>query len=89
MPKEMTIDKMVDEVFDKTIDDDLINDIVEERLFNVNTLKQFLETDELWEQMVDNKEARGLFINNLQVLFMQETENSILIELATTKNGEE
>jgi hypothetical protein len=89
MPKEMTIDKMVDEVFDKTIDDDLINDIVEERLFIVNTLKQFLETDELWEQMVDNKEARGLFINNLQVLFMQETENSILIELATTKNGEE
>ncbi len=85
----MTIDKMVDEVFDKTIDDDLINDIVEERLFIVNTLKQFLETDELWEQMVDNKEARGLFINNLQVLFMQETENSILIELATTKNGEE
>jgi len=78
MPKEMTIDKMVDEVFDKTIDDDLINDIVEERLFIVNTLKQFLETDELWEQMVDNKEARGLFINNLQVLFMQETENSIL-----------
>lgn len=89
MPKEMTIDKMVDEVFDKTIDDDLINDIVEERLFIVNTLKQFLETDELWQQMVDNKEARGLFINNLQVLFMQETENSILIELATTKNGEE
>ena len=85
----MTIDKMVDEVFDKTIDDDLINDIVEERLFIVNTLKQFLETDELWQQMVDNKEARGLFINNLQVLFMQETENSILIELATTKNGEE
>jgi hypothetical protein len=89
MPKEMTIDKMVDEVFDKTIDDDLINDIVEERLFIVNTLKQFLETDELWEQMVDNKEARGLFINNLQVLFMQETENSILIELVTIKQGVE
>ena len=77
---------MVDEVFDKQLDSNLIDEIVEERLFIVNTLREFIETDEIWEQLVDNKEARKLFINNLQVLFMQETENSILIELATTKH---
>jgi len=77
--------KMVEEVFDKAVDNNLIDEIVEERNFIVNTLRQFIETDEIWEQLVDNKEARKLFINNLQVLFMQETENSILIELATTK----
>ncbi len=76
---------MVEEVFDKAVDNNLIDEIVEERNFIVNTLRQFIETDEIWEQLVDNKEARKLFINNLQVLFMQETENSILIELATTK----
>ncbi len=85
MPKEKLIHKMVEEVFDKAVDNNLIDEIVEERNFIVNTLRQFIETDEIWEQLVDNKEARKLFINNLQVLFMQETENSILIELATTK----
>jgi Flp pilus assembly CpaF family ATPase len=89
MARPKAIHTMVDEVFDKAVDDNLIQDIVEERLFIVNTLKQFLETDEIWEQMVHNKSARSLFINNLQVLFMQETENSILIELATTKHGDE
>jgi hypothetical protein len=85
VPKEKLIHKMVEEVFDKAVDNNLIDEIVEERNFIVNTLRQFIETDEIWEQLVDNKEARKLFINNLQVLFMQETENSILIELATTK----
>ena len=89
MPKEKLIHKMVEEVFDKAVDNNLIDEIVEERNFIVNTLRQFIETDEIWEQLVDNKEARKLFINNLQVLFMQETENSILIELATTKHGNE
>lgn len=89
MPKAKAIHTMVDEVFDKQVDSNLIDEIVEERLFIVNTLKEFIETDEIWEQLVDNKEARKLFINNLQVLFMQETENSILIELATTKHGSE
>jgi hypothetical protein len=80
---------MIDEVFHKDLNKDLFDEIVEERNFVVNTLKQFIETDEIWEQMVHNKSARSLFINNLQVLFMQETENSILIELATTKHGDE
>jgi hypothetical protein len=89
MPKEKPIHKMIDEVFHKDLNKDLFDEIVEERNFVVNTLKQFIETDEIWEQMVHNKSARSLFINNLQVLFMQETENSILIELATTKHGDE
>lgn len=80
---------MIDEVFHKDLNKDLFDEIVEERNFVVNTLKQFIDTDEIWEQMVHNKSARSLFINNLQVLFMQETENSILIELATTKHGDE
>lgn len=89
MARPKAIHTMVDEVFDKQLDSNLIDEIVEERLFIVNTLREFIETDEIWEQLVDNKEARKLFINNLQVLFMQETENSILIELATTKHGDE
>jgi hypothetical protein len=89
MPKEKPIHKMIDEVFHKDLNKDLFDEIVEERNFVVNTLKQFIDTDEIWEQMVHNKSARSLFINNLQVLFMQETENSILIELATTKHGDE
>ena len=87
MPKEKPIHKMVEEVFDKDIDIHLINEITEERNFIVNTLKKFVEHDEIWVQLVDNMEARKNFLINLQMLFLNEIENQTLIELATTKWG--
>ena len=86
MPKEKPIHKMIDEVFDKQLENELIDEIAEERNFIVNTLKSWIDTDEMWEQMVDNKEARKLFLMNMQMLFLTELENSTLIELATTKH---
>jgi len=87
VPKEKPIHKMVEEVFDKDIDIHLINEIAEERNFIVNTLKKFVEHDEIWVQLVDNMEARKNFLINLQMLFLNEIENQTLIELATTKWG--
>jgi hypothetical protein len=87
MPKEKPIHKMVEEVFDKDVTHELIDELVEERTFIVNTLKKFVEHDELWVQLVDNMEARKQFLVNLQMLFLNEIENSTLIELATTKWG--
>jgi putative Ca2+/H+ antiporter (TMEM165/GDT1 family) len=89
MPKEKPIHKMVDEVFDKELETDLFDEIVEERNFIVNTLKTWIETDAIWEQMVDNKEQRKMFLMQMQMLFLTELENSTLIELATTKHGDE
>jgi hypothetical protein len=86
MPKEKPIHKMVDEIFDKAVDNDLINDIVEERNFIKNYLKELLDDDNTWQQVAENKEHRKMFIMNMQVLFMSEMENSVLIELATTKH---
>ena len=86
MPKEKPMHKMIDEVFDKQLENELIDEIAEERNFIVNTLKSWIETDEMWEQMVDNKDARKLFLMNMQMLFLTELENSTLIELATTKH---
>ena len=87
MPKEKPIHKMVEEVFDKDVTHELIDELVEERTFIVNTLKKFVEHDELWVQLVDNMEARKQFLVNLQMLFLNEIEKSTLIELATTKLG--
>jgi hypothetical protein len=87
MPKEKPIHKMVEEVFDKDLNTDLIDELVEERSFIVNTLKKFVEHDEIWVQLVDNIEARKHFLTNLQMLFLSDIENSTLIELATTKWG--
>jgi len=86
VPKERPIHKMIDEVFDKQLENELIDEIAEERNFIVNTLKSWIDTDEMWEQMVENKEARKLFLMNMQMLFLTELENSTLIELATTKH---
>jgi len=87
VPKEKPIHKMVDEVFDKDITHDLIDELVEERNFIINTLKKFVEHDDLWVQLLDNMEARKQFLINLEMLFLNEIENSTLIELATTKWG--
>ena len=87
MPKKL-IHTMVDELFDKELDSDLIDEIVEERNFIVNTLRSWIETDEVWQQMVDDKEQRKSFLNNMQMLFLTELQNSTLIELATTRHGE-
>lgn len=78
---------MVDEVFDKDVTHDLVDELVEERNFIINTLKKFVEHDDLWVQLVDNMEARKQFLINLEMLFLNEIENSTLIELATTKWG--
>jgi len=86
VPKEKPIHKMIDEVFDKQLENELIDEIAEERNFIVNTLKSWIDTDEMWEQMVENKEARKLFLMNMQMLFLTELDNSTLIELATTKH---
>ena len=88
MPKEKPIHKMVDEVFDKELETDLFDEIVEERNFIVNTLKTWIETDAIWVQMVENKEERKQFLMQMQMLFLTELENSTLIELATTKHGD-
>jgi DNA phosphorothioation-dependent restriction protein DptG len=88
VPKEKPIHKMVDEVFDKELETELFDEIVEERNFIVNTLKTWIETDEIWEQMVDDKEQRKMFLMQMQMLFLTELENSTLIELATTKHGD-
>ena len=89
MPREKPIHKMVEEVFDKDLNTDLIDELVEERNFIVNTLKKFVESNELWEQLVDNIEARKQFLINLEMLFLNEIENTTLIELATTKWGKD
>jgi hypothetical protein len=89
VPKEKPIHKMVDEVFDKELETELFDEIVEERNFIVNTLKTWIETDAIWEQMVDDKEQRKMFLMQMQMLFLTELENSTLIELATTKHGDE
>jgi len=87
VPKEKPIHKMVNEVFDKDVTHDLIDELVEERNFIINTLKKFVEHDDLWVQLLDNMEARKQFLINLEMLFLNEIENSTLIELATTKWG--
>ena len=80
---------MVDDEIDKELETELFDESVEQRNFIVKTLKTWIETDEIWEQMVENKEERKMFLMQMQMLFLTELENSTLIELATTKHGDE
>jgi hypothetical protein len=86
MSKEIAIHKMIDQVFEKGVDD-IVDDVAEERTFIVNTLKLWINDDEMWQDFATNKHARKVFINQMQALTLQELETNALIELATIKQG--
>jgi hypothetical protein len=91
MPKEIAIHKMVDQVFEKGVNR-LVDEIAEERTFVVNTLRKWIEDDQMWEAFVtaeDKQTGRKLFIESLQELTLQELQTNALIELATIKHGVE
>lgn len=85
MPKETPIHKMVDQVFEKGANA-LVDEIAEERTFIVNTLKDWINDNEMWKDFVDNKQGRQMFIQAVQELALQELQTNALIELATIKN---
>ena len=85
MKKPMPIHKMVDQVFEKGVNN-LIDDIAEERQFIVKTLRDWINDNEMWKEFVDNKQGRQMFINAVQELALQEMSTNALIELATIKN---
>jgi hypothetical protein len=91
MPREIAIHKMVDQVFEKGVNR-LVDEIAEERTFIVNTLRKWIEDDQMWEAFVtaeDKQTGRKLFIESLQELTLQELQTNALIELATIKHGVE
>jgi hypothetical protein len=88
MSKEIAIHKMIDQVFDSKADE-IIDDIAEERTFIVNTLKLWIEDDEMWQQFAESKQMRKVFLMQMQALTMQELEANALIELVTIKQGVE
>lgn len=88
MPKEIAIHKMIDQVFDRKANS-VIDEIVEERTFILNSMKSWISDDEMWKQFVDEKDLRKVFIWQVQALTLQELESNALIELVTIKQGEE
>lgn len=89
MPKNKPIHKMVDEIFIKDLDSEMIDEIAEERTFVIKMLKTILDDDQMWQMLVDDKQMRSVFIHQLQTLFNQELRTSAVIELATMQHGED
>jgi putative Ca2+/H+ antiporter (TMEM165/GDT1 family) len=85
MSRPKSIHTMVDQVFVNGIEE-MIDDIAEERTFIVNTLKLWINDDEMWQEFVDSKQNRKVFLNQVQALMLQELETNALIELATINN---
>ena len=85
MKKQIPIHKMVDQVFEKGVNN-LVDEIVEERQFIIKTLKDWINDNEMWKDFVDNKQGRQMFINAVQELALQEMSTNALIEIATIKN---
>ena len=88
MKRETPIHKMVDQVFEKGVNN-LVDEIVEERQFIIKTLKDWLNDDEMWQDFATNKQGRQMFIQAVQELALQEMSTNALIEIATIKHGGE
>lgn len=89
MPKSKAIHKMVDEIFIKDLDSEIIDEIAQERTFVIKMMKTILDDDQMWQMLADDKEMRNVFIWQLQTLFNQELRTSAVIELATMQHGED
>ena len=86
----ISIEKMIDEVFDKEIDDDLIDELAESQNLIRNFLLKTVSDNEVWEQLADpnNIDERKRFIELIAITFLETDSNLFQIDLITSKHEE-
>jgi uncharacterized iron-regulated protein len=87
----VSIEKMIDDVFDSEIDDELIDEIAESQTLLRNFISKTVNDNELWQQLAeeDNTEERKKLMELIAITFLESDNNLFHIDLITSKhNGE-
>jgi hypothetical protein len=86
----VSIERMIDDIFNPEIDDELINELAESQNLIRNFLIKTVADNELWEQLSDsnNIEERKKFIELIAITFLETDSNLFQIDLITSKHEE-
>jgi hypothetical protein len=88
--KAVSIETMIDDIFNPEIDDELIDELAEAQTLIRNFLIKTVADGELWEQLSDsnNIEERKKFIELIAITFLETDSNLFQIDLITSKHEE-
>jgi hypothetical protein len=88
--KAVSIETMIDDIFNPEIDDELIDELAEAQTLIRNFLIKTVADNELWEQLSDsnNIEERKKFIELIAITFLETDSNLFQIDLITSKHEE-
>jgi hypothetical protein len=87
----VSIERMIDEVFNQEIDDELIEELAEAQTLIRNFIQSTIQDNELWKQVAEenNFEERKKFLELIALTFVESDSNLIQIDLITSKHSEE
>ena len=88
--KAVSIETMIDDIFNPEIDDELIDELAEAQTLIRNFLIKTVADNELWEQLSDsnNIEERKKFIELIAITFLETDSNLFQIDLITSEHEE-
>jgi hypothetical protein len=88
--KAVSIETMIDDVFNPEIDDELIDELAEAQTLIRNFVSETVVNEELWEQLAEknNIEERKHFLELIAITFIENDNNMFQIDLITSEQGE-
>lgn len=83
----VSIETMIDEVFNEEIDDALIEELAEAQTLIRNFVSETVVNEELWQQLSEagNVEERKQFLELIAITFLENDSNMFQIDLITSK----
>jgi hypothetical protein len=89
--KAVSIETMIDDIFNPEIDDELIDELAESQTLLRNFIHKTIEDNELWQQLAEenNTEERKKLLEIIAITFLETDSNMFQIDLITSEhNGE-
>lgn len=87
----VSIETMLEDIFDQNIDNELIDEIAESQTLLRNFIHKTVEDNELWQQLAEenNTEERKKLMELIAITFLESDNNLFHIDSITSKhNGE-
>lgn len=86
----VSIETMIDEVFNEEIDDELIEELAEAQTLIKNFVESTIKDNDLWEQLAEenNIEERKKLLELIAITFLEADSNMFQIDLITSKHNE-
>jgi hypothetical protein len=88
--KAVSIETMIDDIFNPEIDDELIDELAESQTLLRNFIQTTIHDDVLWQQMGEenNIDERKKLLEIIAITFLETDNNMFQIDLITSEQGE-